>query len=318
MSMWEPLKSVVDRMPAEGEDLSQVLTGPPCRTCRKWQPRVEYMDLTIKGRRERTLEGVRCCVSVDMYHDFTCYEPLEVMAEEPKPLAHVIGVHCDACDQEKKQEAPKPAEVMEKPSHSATCQTTGVCAACSREVREEREASKGTEQFQSFAHDPGVMQVGDDVCRRCGARGWKIDEFTSPYSGLCKSCDTEVRAALEQAQRIPRVSQEVVRDDRPLPETVVQPQPKGPYETFLWCGQTRYRCNKLWPQSKTPCGFDTHDELVMFEHIRSVHKTPKPAAALMMPTLFDAGGQEIRKVDATTHGDEEPQFKYVFADEKKR
>jgi hypothetical protein len=299
------------------------------------------MDLTIKGRHERTFEGVRCCVSVDIYHDFTCYEPLEVKAEESKAPVHVVGVKCDTCEAEK-QEAPKPAsEVVkdilqdlgvplgtEKPSHSATCSVTGICSRCSREIREEQEASRGTEQVQSFVHDPGAMRPGvepNDVCRRCGAKGWKLDEFTNPNTGLCKSCDVEVKAALEQARKIthinrpepaPPLPSEVLRDEQPLPESLVQP--KAPYETFRWCGQLRYKCNKLWPQSKTPCGFDTHDELVMLEHIRSVHKTPKPAAASLMPTLFDAEGQEIRKVDVTSHEDEEPQFKYVFADEKKR
>lgn len=315
MSMWEPLKSIVDRMPAEGEDVSQALMGPPCRTCKNWQPRVEYMDLSVTGRHERIFEGIRCCVSVDMYHDFSCYKPLEMkVQEQPEPASEMVKDILENLGvpslEDIRRDAQRttgefiPLGAQEKAPHPATCQVTGGCVECSREVREERQVSEGVEQYQSFAHDARVTGEPDDECRRCHRKGYKLDEFTSPYTGLCRVCseiERKVPASLQQ----------------PLPESLVQPRLKPPYESFQWCGQLRYRCNKLWPQSQTSCGFDTHDELLMLEHIRSVHKTPKPVAAAMMPTLFDAEGQEIHKVNVTTHGDEEPQFQYVFADEKR-
>ena len=65
------------------------------------------------------------------------------------------------------------------------------------------------------------------------------------------------------------------------------------YETFVWCGQTRYRCNRKWANG-TACAFDTYDPALMDEHIRAVHVVKRPVAPAM-PTLFDAEGNQVQR-----------------------
>lgn len=39
------------------------------------------------------------------------------------------------------------------------------------------------------------MSEGDVMCTRCGERGYALDEFVSPYSGLCAKCSKAERDA---------------------------------------------------------------------------------------------------------------------------
>jgi hypothetical protein len=76
------------------------------------------------------------------------------------------------------------------------------------------------------------------------------------------------------------------------------------YETFDFCGQMRYRCNKWWPNG-TQCEYDTYDLALMDAHVREVHavkKSPVPP----MPTLFDAEGKQVTREDPVE--EEEVQF----------
>lgn len=73
------------------------------------------------------------------------------------------------------------------------------------------------------------------------------------------------------------------------------------YETFTWCGQTRYRCKRNWPNGAR-CEFDTYDLHLMAEHERAVHKAAKPLMP-QMPTLFDADGRQITRQDSPEEGE---------------
>ncbi len=53
-------------------------------------------------------------------------------------------------------------------------------------------------------------------------------------------------------------------------------------ETFIWKGQTRYRCPLNW-ESGAPCSFDTHEMLALVDHMRGphtreAHLQPKPVS----------------------------------------
>jgi hypothetical protein len=87
---------------------------------------------------------------------------------------------------------------------------------------------------------------------------------------------------------------------------------KPPMTVFEWCGQTRYRCNRPWPQGGV-CEWDTYDLHLMDEHVKSTHAVKKPVAP-PMPTLFDANEELItRRQEPDTDAGE-----FSFAPEGKR
>ena len=59
------------------------------------------------------------------------------------------------------------------------------------------------------------------------------------------------------------------------------------YDTFIWKGQTRYRCNRRW-DSGTPCEYDTHDLNDMAKHAAQPHlrlaTAGAPEAAAFSPS----------------------------------
>jgi len=95
-------------------------------------------------------------------------------------------------------------------------------------------------------------------------------------------------------------------------EPVSPVSPNGaPYETFLWSGQLRYRCNRQWPNSNTRCEYDTHDLHQMNDHVRSIHTTKKATFITPpMPTLFDADGKQVERRYESPAEPGEPEFKW--------
>lgn len=82
------------------------------------------------------------------------------------------------------------------------------------------------------------------------------------------------------------------------------------YESFLWNGQTRYRCKKTWDNG-APCAYDTYDLLSMHDHERTVHGK-KRGIAPPVPTLFDAAGDLIeREQFESARVPGEPEFKFA-------
>jgi hypothetical protein len=47
---------------------------PPCRHCREWIPHRKY-------DRSGNFSGIVCCVSDDMWPDFSCYKPIIFVSE---------------------------------------------------------------------------------------------------------------------------------------------------------------------------------------------------------------------------------------------
>lgn len=57
---WEAFKPIEDILP---------LQGPPCQHCENWRPIRKYSSVGYNG--------VVCCHSKEMEHDFSCYKPKE-------------------------------------------------------------------------------------------------------------------------------------------------------------------------------------------------------------------------------------------------
>lgn len=49
------------------------------------------------------------------------------------------------------------------------------------------------------------------TCRRCGKTGLVLDEFTSPYTGLCAECSREVKDSASVSPDKPQNQEEKQR-----------------------------------------------------------------------------------------------------------
>ena len=58
--------------------------------------------------------------------------------------------------------------------------------------------------------------------------------------------------------------------------------PQDQFETFVWKGQTRYRCGGRW-ESGAPCEFDCADREQIIRHMASPHLRATPVGAGMTP-----------------------------------
>lgn len=58
---------------------------------------------------------------------------------------------------------------------------------------------------------------------------------------------------------------------------------KSGIETFIWRGQTRYRCPGHW-ESGAKCEYDSADYNALVMHMRSPHLRAAPTAAPAAPT----------------------------------
>lgn len=65
------------------------------------------------------------------------------------------------------------------------------------------------------------------------------------------------------------------------------------YETFTWCGQTRYRC-RLTQSDGSPCPYDTYSLEYMVQHEHKNHAPQIPNAIETAPMLFDSRGDRIQ------------------------
>lgn len=54
------------------------------------------------------------------------------------------------------------------------------------------------------------------------------------------------------------------------------------FDTFVWKGQTRYRCTGKW-ESGVPCSFDTHDKELLIKHMATPHLRTLPDARIAPP-----------------------------------
>jgi len=72
------------------------------------------------------------------------------------------------------------------------------------------------------------------------------------------------------------------------------------FDTFIWKGQTRYRCMGKW-ESGSPCAFDTADKDALIRHMASPHlrsvKPPEaPMPALPVITVDEEVAAEFKDV----------------------
>ena len=66
-------------------------------------------------------------------------------------------------------------------------------------------------------------------------------------------------------------------------------------ETFIWKGQTRYKCGGRW-ESGAPCEFDTHDMDLLAKHraephMRAIAYVPASAQAHVPPSVYGTEAQ---------------------------
>lgn len=50
------------------------VSGPPCTACKHWKPQVQFIHTALGFM----YDGVRCCHSEDMHHDFSCFRVIEL------------------------------------------------------------------------------------------------------------------------------------------------------------------------------------------------------------------------------------------------
>lgn len=71
--------------------------------------------------------------------------------------------------------------------------------------------------------------------------------------------------------------------------------PGSQFESFVWKGQTRYRCTQMW-EGGSKCEYDTYDLAMLKEHIRGPHTlTGKPheGKRRVVSPLVDSAGKPI-------------------------
>ena len=68
-------------------------------------------------------------------------------------------------------------------------------------------------------------------------------------------------------------------------------------ETFVWKGQTRYRCPWKYDNGGS-CAYDTYDEKLLQDHVRDTHgQNRRPENAGRVSPILDASGQNFRVAD---------------------
>ena len=56
------------------------ISGPPCVHCEFWLPRRKYVSVpSLREYRRLQFDGIVCCHSGDMEHDFSCFKTIEVV-----------------------------------------------------------------------------------------------------------------------------------------------------------------------------------------------------------------------------------------------
>ena len=65
----------------ELDDLDRLLiSGPPCVHCEFWLPRRKYVSVSsLCEYRRLQYDGIVCCHSGYMEHDFSCFKSIEVV-----------------------------------------------------------------------------------------------------------------------------------------------------------------------------------------------------------------------------------------------
>ena len=69
---WNPWDQSKQEAPA-AINKHNTMSGPPCALCVFWKPQVQFMH-TGNGY---VYDGIRCCHSREMHHDFSCFKDSE-------------------------------------------------------------------------------------------------------------------------------------------------------------------------------------------------------------------------------------------------
>ena len=113
-------------------------------------------------------EDVLFCMRA-MHLGYKCFSSLNHLCGHGHSLDHAITVQAKAILSE--EERHQAGGYYCQNCSRVLCEKQGdICSAC-------------RELLQKAA--------GDQTCRQCGRRGWGIDEFLSPHSGLCAYCDPQ-------------------------------------------------------------------------------------------------------------------------------